>query len=400
MRTPTIDDECWHAQHDGYADSRDPIYVRLQDIPKDRKQIQRIKRNVVQRCLLNGQVILSTLLSLPFLAVLTSLALYQHTKSYLLDTFYYKTVRPQAEEDAILPDELLSNDETYYADRWGYHSELHEVVTEDGHILKLYHLYKKEASFQGKRPVLIGHGLFQCSGAFVLNEDRSLAFTLIEEGYDVWIGNNRSIGGLDHISLSYKDPEYWNWGLKELAVFDFKAMIDYVRDYSGFDRVGYIGHSQGNAQAFIALSLCPDMSDKLSCFVALAPAVFAGNLVDVKLIADWIAGWGRQGVCLYIQRNNPIKVNRKVPLVVFYGTADYLVDGEQFVRTFEGYETHGLSPTQKTPLVTPQSYFPMLDLVHVERIDGYEHMDTIWGYDNHVTTYPILLEHLDKALWK
>ena len=88
-----------------------------------------------------------------------------------------------------------------------------------------------------KRPVLIGHGLFQCSGAFVLNEDKSLAFRLIEEGYDVWIGNNRSIGGLDHISLSYKDPEYWNWGLKELAVYDFKAMIDYVRSYSGFDRV-------------------------------------------------------------------------------------------------------------------------------------------------------------------
>ena len=126
---------------------------------------------------------------------------------------------------------------------------------------------------------------------------------------------------------------------------------------------------------------------------------FTPRPVSAKLIADWIAGWGRQGICLYIERNNPIKVQRKVPLIVFYGTADYLVDGEQFVRTFEGHETHGLSSHQK-PLVAQQSYFPMLDLVHVERIDGYEHMDTIWGYDNHITTYPILLENLDKALWK
>jgi hypothetical protein len=79
---------------------------------------------------------------------------------------------------------------------------------------------------------LIGHGLFQCSGAFVLNEQRSLAFTLIENGYDVWVGNNRSIAGLDHISLSFKDPEYWNWGLKELGIYDFVAMINHVKLYS------------------------------------------------------------------------------------------------------------------------------------------------------------------------
>jgi len=44
-------------------------------------------------------------------------------------------------------------------------------------------------------------------------------------------------------------------------------------------QVAYIGHSQGNAQAFIALSLYPEIADQLSCFVALAPAVFSGNLV-------------------------------------------------------------------------------------------------------------------------
>ncbi|RCI05822.1 hypothetical protein CU098_013566, partial [Rhizopus stolonifer] len=343
------------------------------------KEIKRIERNLLQRLDLHVRAFLSMLLSIPFLVVLVVLAVYQTTKMYLLDLYYYKTTRPQESQESLIPDEVLTNDETYYTNRWGYESEMHEVETQDGHILKVYRIYKKGSNPEGKRPILIGHGLFQCSGAFVLNEEKSLAFTLAEKGYDVWVGNNRSIGGFRHVSLSHKDPEYWNWGLKELGLYDFQSMIDHVREYSGFDRVGYIGHSQGNAQAFIALSLCPEIGNKLSCFVALAPAVFSGHLVDTfplrilinlndwlyslifaqtmieprvfcflaysmfsylfswwdshwlrrrkakyfqftprpvssRLIADWIAGWGRKGICLYVgsdQSNNTMMIKKK-----------------------------------------------------------------------------------------
>lgn len=138
---------------------------------------------------------------------------------------------------------------------------------------------------------------------------------------------------------------------------------------------------------------------------------FTPRPVSTKLIADWIAGWGRKGVCLHIADQNnhqQQKVTEKVPLVVFYGTADYLVNGERFVRTFNGYETHGLSPSQlakessnheRKTTKSSNTLFPMLELVHVERIEGYEHMDTIWGHDNHKTTYPIVLSNLEKARW-
>lgn len=45
-------------------------------------------------------------------------------------------------------------------------------------------------------------------------------------------------------------------------------------------QIGFIGHSQGNGLAFISLSLgmCPNLGKKLSCFIALAPAVYAGPL--------------------------------------------------------------------------------------------------------------------------
>jgi lysosomal acid lipase/cholesteryl ester hydrolase len=45
-------------------------------------------------------------------------------------------------------------------------------------------------------------------------------------------------------------------------------------------QIGFIGHSQGNGTAFVSLSLGirPDLGPKLSVFIALAPAVFAGPL--------------------------------------------------------------------------------------------------------------------------
>lgn len=125
---------------------------------------------------------------------------------------------------------------------------------------------------------------------------------------------------------------------------------------------------------------------------------FTPRPVSAKLIADWIAGWGRKGVCLYVEKEKqPIADTKKVPLVVFYGTEDFIVNGEKLVRTFPGYEQHGSGMQRGRE--EDKVKFPMLDLIHVERIEGYEHMDTIWGHNNSQTTYPILLDNLQKAKW-
>ncbi|KAI8091732.1 Alpha/Beta hydrolase protein [Thamnidium elegans] len=463
----------------------DFIRDRIPPTQTPKINIKRIKRTWLQHTILFSRNMLSIILSAPILIILLSIATFKTAKIHLIDTYYRKKLRPQHSKEQFFPDELLTQDETYYASRWGYTSQLHKVVTDDGYILTMYRIFKKGSPAAGK-PVLIGHGLFQCSGAFVLNEQDSLAFTLVNQGYDVWVGNNRSIASLDHLSLSHEDPEYWNWGLKELGMYDFPAMVDYVCSTTGFSKIAYIGHSQGNAQAFIGLSLLPKIGDKLSCFVALAPAVFSGNLVNTypicllinlndwvysfmfgpgsflpimslaqsiieprlfcflaysmfsylfawwdshwlrtrkakyfqftprpvssRLIWDWIIGWGRKGVCLYIADQNnhqQEKSQHKVPLVVFYGTHDYLVNGERFVRTFTGYETHGMSPAElakqssnhESKELNKNTLFPMLELSHVERLKGYEHMDTIWAHDNHKTTYPIILSNLAKAKW-
>lgn len=132
--------------------------------------------------------------------------------------------------------------------------------------------------------------------------------------------------------------------------------------------------------------------------------------VSTRLLLDWLDGWGRQGVCLHINTTTTTKgtTNKeegKIPLAIIYGASDYLVDGASFVRSFEGYENHGLMEDEwrqlgqhrSPPMERPS--FPTLDLVHVERIPGYEHMDTIWAHDNTMTTYPVIFSILKTAKW-
>lgn len=92
------------------------------------------------------------------------------------------------------------------------------------------------------------HGLFQSSGSFITSEERSLAFWLasrrqaLPEGnggyeYDVWLGNTRGVFGMGHRRLSRGDPRFWDWTIRELAIFDLPALVDEVRRLSGFDKV-------------------------------------------------------------------------------------------------------------------------------------------------------------------
>lgn len=162
---------------------------------------------------------------------------------------------------------------------------------------------------------------------------------------------------------------------------------------------------------------------------------YTPRLASSQLLLDWIEGWGQKGLCKYVDMeyrlssssssssSSSVQYSRKIPLALIYGTKDYLVDGEAFVRTFKGYEQHGIILNEEnennndnnsideeqefiinenTPIHTKQHScsFPTLELVHVERIEGYEHMDTLWGSDNHITTYPIIFKTLNNGLWE
>ncbi|KAL4938223.1 hypothetical protein BDV06DRAFT_60299 [Aspergillus oleicola] len=201
-------------------------------------------------------------------------------------------------------------DVAYYARRVGLDVEAFKVETEDGFLLTLWHVYNPQeytplpASERGPRgpyvftgqkdshvfdgntrrkyPVLLMHGLLQNSGAYCANDDDSLAFFLCKSGYDVWLGNNRCGLLPEHTSMLSSDPRMWSWTIQHMGAFDVTALTSRVLYETSFPKLGLVCHSQGTAQTFVALakSQRPELGDKLSVFCALAPAVYAGPLVE------------------------------------------------------------------------------------------------------------------------
>lgn len=193
---------------------------------------------------------------------------------------------PSWDEPERWKNELLVKSPQYYARNCGFDIVDEQVETEDGFFLRVHHVKCLEPNEQLSAigagfPILIMHGLFQSSGSFITSEEHSLAFWFARRGYDVYMGNNRGVFDMGHRCYSRYSPAFWDHDVTDLARYDVPALIDYVRHETGYDKIAYIGHSQGNATAFMALSrwFNPELGNKLSYFCALAPALFAGPLV-------------------------------------------------------------------------------------------------------------------------
>jgi pimeloyl-ACP methyl ester carboxylesterase len=185
--------------------------------------------------------------------------------------------------------ERLVKDVRYYAETAGFKIVNETAETEDGYYLRVNRVidpqreHEVRSDGRGGFPVLIMHGLFQSSGSFVTSEERSLAFWLARQGgYQVFLGNNRGVFEMGHRTLSRSDPRFWDYNIRELAIYDLPALVDHVRKQTGYDKIAFIGHSQGNGTMFISLSksMVPELGKKLTYFAALAPAVFAGPLTS------------------------------------------------------------------------------------------------------------------------
>ncbi|XP_028038939.1 lysosomal acid lipase/cholesteryl ester hydrolase-like [Bombyx mandarina] len=161
------------------------------------------------------------------------------------------------------------------AAKYGHPCEEHYVESEDGYVTKLFHLPGDR-----KRPVLMMHGLFDSADTFIIRGNRSMAISLANAGYDVWLGNMRgNKHSRRHVTLNPdKDPEFWNFSYHEMALYDLPATIDYILGHTGQTRIYGIGHSQGN-NIFIAMTaMLPQYNKKIRVFISLAPAVHIENI--------------------------------------------------------------------------------------------------------------------------
>ena len=93
------------------------------------------------------------------------------------------------------------------------------------------------------------HGLM-CDMMFWLANDADLAppFTLVNAGYDVWLGNNRGNRFAQaHQTFNKREKQFWDFNYIDMGRHDTPAFIDFVLGKTGQTQLTYIGHSQGTA---------------------------------------------------------------------------------------------------------------------------------------------------------
>ncbi|OWR49465.1 lysosomal acid lipase [Danaus plexippus plexippus] len=179
----------------------------------------------------------------------------------------------------------------------GYPVEKHRVTTEDGYILQLHRIpagrriaRRIGPSSKKKKAVLVVSGLLGSSGDFVImGPERSLAYLLADEGYDVWLGNLRGDIYTSHTNYTRNNPKFWEYSFHEHGIYDLPASIDKVLEVTGLPKIMYIGFSMGTTSFFITLSEKPEYNDKVLAYMALAPAVYMRNVKNTAetLLLNW-----------------------------------------------------------------------------------------------------------------
>ncbi|KPJ03000.1 Lipase 1 [Papilio xuthus] len=181
------------------------------------------------------------------------------------------------------PDSLLNFTER--STRYGYPAEEHRLFTQDGYILTMFRMAgAKEGGVARAPPVILMHGLLQSADAWLdAGPSAGLAYLIADAGYDLWLGNVRgNYYSRDHVHMRPDtDPQYWNFSVDEIGLYDVPATIDYVLNYTKADKVIFLGFSQGAGAYFIMCSERPEYCNKAKLLITLAPAARQTNTKSV-----------------------------------------------------------------------------------------------------------------------
>ena len=119
-------------------------------------------------------------------------------------------------------------------------------------------------------------------------------FQLYDQGYDIWMGNNR---GTKYSNVSEKFPddddsfERWDFSYAELGIYDNPAFMDLIMQQTGAPKVTYIGYSMGTSQMFYGLTQLEQTyyGKYMEKFIAIAPCVY----VEPVTYEEYQNGYGK-----------------------------------------------------------------------------------------------------------
>ncbi|CAH2100276.1 unnamed protein product [Euphydryas editha] len=164
--------------------------------------------------------------------------------------------------------------------KYGYPSEKHTVLTEDGYLLTVFRILPR-CTDKRKIPVILGHGVIDSSDAWILTGPKTgFGYILSNNCYDVWVPNFRgNTYSRKHVRFDpNKDPDYWEFSFHEVGYYDIPAIIDYILSKTVQSQAYYVGHSQGTTDFFVMASQRPEYNDKIRLSIQLAPVVWLRNL--------------------------------------------------------------------------------------------------------------------------
>jgi pimeloyl-ACP methyl ester carboxylesterase len=86
--------------------------------------------------------------------------------------------------------------------------------------------------------------------------DNAAAFVLAGKGYDVWLGNSRGNKySRKHVHLDPDwDDSFWFFDWEDMGTYDVPANVDYIKKFTGAEKLALIAHSQGTTQTFYGMS--------------------------------------------------------------------------------------------------------------------------------------------------
>ena len=122
----------------------------------------------------------------------------------------------------------------------GYNLEEHNIKTEDGYILSIWHLTPKTKT---TKVAYFQHGLVDTAWCFFQMDKKSLPFLLLERGFDVWLGNSR--GNIFSNKKKMQNKKYYEFTMDDKVKYDLPATIKYIQSKTNGKKITYIGHSQG-----------------------------------------------------------------------------------------------------------------------------------------------------------
>jgi pimeloyl-ACP methyl ester carboxylesterase len=147
------------------------------------------------------------------------------------------------------------------SERRTHRDTVHFLETADGAALTAIRVRGKDEPTRG--PVLLLHGVGMRAESFRPPTIRSLVDVLLDEGWDVWLGNWR--GSIDLPPMP--------WALDEVARFDVPALVQHVAAQTGSEKVKVVAHCQGAAAVSMAVvsGLAPEVDTVIANGVSLHP---------------------------------------------------------------------------------------------------------------------------------